>query len=84
MSSPGISRGTESSESPEAGGNVIYESPGGVDWEDDDDMDFEPASESMEESLPGESDFDETEYYGARLLDMNSLGGRGFGLGLTL
>lgn len=64
MSSSGVPRSSESSESPEAEGPVIYESTGGVDWGDDDDMDFEPASESMEESLLGESDLDETEYYG--------------------
>ncbi|GAB7353573.1 hypothetical protein MBLNU459_g4000t2 [Dothideomycetes sp. NU459] len=42
----------------------MYEPAGDVDWEDDDDIEYEPASESIDESL-GESDLEETEYYDA-------------------
>lgn len=63
MSSPAPSGSAQSSGLSDGEQDVVYMPAGDVYWEDDDDMDYEHASESLEESL-GESDFDETEYYG--------------------
>lgn len=63
MSSPGVYRSDESSDTSDLDQVAIYGPAGDVGWEDDDDMEYEPASESVDESL-GESDLDETEYYG--------------------
>lgn len=62
MSGSDTSRDIES-QSPDVERVLVYEALGDGVWEDDDDMEYEPASESMGESL-GESDLDETEYYG--------------------
>lgn len=67
MSSPGLPSDSQSVGSSDMDPVIIYEPAGDVNWDDDDDMDFEPASESVDEPL-GESDLDDTEFYGMCLL----------------
>ena len=74
--SPATSFGPFSSESPDGERTVAYVPPQDVLWEDDDDdMDFAQANESLSESHEEESDLDETEYYGwpCRRLVVNRL-----------
>jgi len=67
MSSPSPAYDAESDQLPSEDENLLYVPAEFLDGEDDDDMDFEPASESIGESF-GESDLeDTTEYYGGFL-----------------
>ena len=52
--------GAESSESPDSSTEGLYVPSS---WDDDDDIDYEPADESLGESHDG-SDMDETVFYG--------------------
>lgn len=75
MSSPGFLGSDESSDASDLDQVGVYEPTGNIGWEDDDDMEYEPASESVDESL-GESDLDETEYYGKISICVLSFAGR--------